>query len=122
MKEIQQREFNRAIAVLEALGCEYKIITKTGEQFGGLEVVVAKPKRVKKRAANRYPYGALTSYARALMDFDLKPGDVHSIHAGDYDPKAVQRVTCSIMTKAWGADAYTTSVSGDHVDVMRLKA
>ena len=68
MKEIQQREFNRAIAVLEALGCEYKIITKDGDQFGGLEVAVEKHKR---RAPNRYPYGTLTNHVRALMNFDL---------------------------------------------------
>ena len=119
MKEIQQREFNRAIAVLEALGCEYKIINKDGEEFGGLEVAVEKHKR---RAPNRYPYGTLTNHVRALMNFELQPGDVHSFTVGEYDPKSVQRVTCSIMTKAWGADAYTTSVSGDHVDVMRITA
>lgn len=119
MKEIQQREFNRAIAVLEALGCEYKIITKTGEQFGGLEVVVAKPK---KRAANRYPYGALTSYARGLVDMDLAAGDVQSVPVGEFDAESVRSVVCIMLTKAWGTDTYTTAVSGDHVDVMRITA
>ena len=121
MKEIQQREFNRAIAVLEALGCEYKIITKTGEQFGGLEVV-AKPKKVKKRAANRYPYGALTSYAREVVNMDLAAGDVQSVPVGEFDAESVRSSICIMLTKAWGTDTYTTSVSGDHVDVMRITA
>lgn len=119
MKEIQQREFNRAIAVLEALGCQYKIITKTGEEFGGLEVVVAKPK---KRAPSRHPYGTLINYNRELLNFDLKPGDVQSIPVGDFEAESVRSSICSILSSTWGIGAYTTSVSGDHVDVMRITA
>ena len=122
MKEIQQREFNRAIAVLEALGCEYKIITKTGDEFGGLEVVVKKFSLPKRRAANRYPYGALTKHVRVFVNLELAPGDVQTIPAGEFDAESVRSVLCIMLTKVWGNDAYTTSVSGDYVDVMRIKA
>jgi hypothetical protein len=118
VKEIQQREFNRAIAVLEALGCEYKIITKTGSEFGGLEVAVEK----RKRASSRHPYGTLINYNRSLLNFDLQPGDVQSIPVSDFDAESVRSSICSILTAAWGMGAYTTSVSGDHVDVMRITA
>lgn len=117
MHQIQQREFNRAVAVLDALGCNFKIITKDGKEFGDLEVVERK-----KRSASKYPYGSLTQHARKHVNLNAKPGDVESMPVNEFDSESIRTVLCTMLTKEWGADTYTTSTTKTRVDYMRIAA
>lgn len=117
MKDIQKREFNRAIDLIKALGCTYKVITPDGEEFGELEV--AEPKTRKTRAPLKYPYGAMTTHIRKFLDMDAAIGTVQEIPCGAFDAEALRATLCPILTRAWGPKTYTTAAHPDRIELMR---
>lgn len=117
MHQIQQREFNRAVATLQALGCDFKIITKAGHEFGDLEVTERK-----KRSTSKYPYGSLREHVRKHVNWDAKPGDVESMPVNEFDSESIRATLCGILTSAWGVGTYTTSITKTRVDYMRISA
>lgn len=118
MRDIQRKELERAVRFIEALGCKFKVITAEGEEFGTLEV---KPEvDPKHRKASEYPYGELTKWYRPFIDFDAAVGTVQLIPVGKYPHHTIRSGVCATLTKAWGKDNYTTAVTGDMVEVLRI--
>lgn len=114
MKDIQIRELQRAIKFIDSLGCAYKIITPEGEEHGTLEVK-AKPNR----RALRYPYGELVKFYRPQLNLNAEIGEVQEVAVGRYSPDDIRRGVCSLLSKEWGNDTYTTSVTANTVEVLR---
>ena len=117
MKEIQVRELHRAIKFIEALGCEFKVITPEGEEFGVLEV---KPVKDKKRAPLRYAYGEIAKFYRPQINLQAEIGDVQEIVCGKFTVEDIRGGVCSILSKEWGKDTYTTSTTEHSVEVLRI--
>ena len=118
MKDIQKRELTRAIDLIKALGCTYKVITPDGEAFGELEVVTKKPKA--ERAPRKDPYGAVVAYSREKLDMNAAVGVVQEVPCGAFDAESLRSSLCNVLTKAWGKDTYTTAAHHNKVEVMRI--
>ena len=116
MKDIQKRELVRAIDLIKALGCTYKVITPDGEEFGELQVAAPK---TGKRAPRKHPYGAVVAHVRKRLDMDSAVDVVQEVECGVLDPEVVRSSICTVLTAAWGKDTYTTATQPGTVEVMR---
>lgn len=116
MKDIQKRELNRAIDLIKALGCAYKVITPDGKEFGDLHVKALKNA---KRAARKHPYGVVVAHVRQHLDMTAQIGVVQVIECGELDNETVRSSICTALTAAWGKDTYTTATQPGKVEVMR---
>ena len=117
MKEIQMRELQRAVKFIEALGCEFKVITPDGQEFGLLEV---KPTKDKKRAPLRYAYGEIAKFYKPQLNLQTEIGDVQEIAVGKFAAEDIRSGVRSLLTKEWGKDSYTTSITEHSVEVLRI--
>lgn len=117
MKEIQLKELQRMINFIEAVGCQYKIITPDGEEFGKLET---KPAR--KRRERRHEYGELIAFYKPQVDLESAIGSVQEISVGDFQAEEIRSGVCSMLSKAWGKEAYTTSINRktNKIEVLRI--
>jgi hypothetical protein len=116
MKDIQRRELIRAIDLIKALGCAYKVITPDGEEFGDLQVI--DPSGTK-RGPRKYPYGVVVSHVRKYLDMDAAIGVVQEVPCGEFDVEALRASVCNLLTRVWGTDTYTTATQSGKVEVMR---
>ena len=116
MKDIQLKELQRAIKFIDALGCTYKIITPEGEEFGVLEV---KQTGGKKRAPLRYPFGEIARFYKPQLNLQAEIGDVQEIVFGKFAPEDIRSGVCALLSKEWGKDSYTTSITDTCVEVLR---
>jgi len=119
MKDIQKRELIRAIDLIKALGCTYKIIAPDGQEYGDLKVLVPKTGKAGKRAPRKHPYGAVIAHVRQHLDMDAEVGIVQEVACGSLDPETVRSSICAVLTAAWGKDTYTTATQPGTVEVMR---
>ena len=117
MKDIQKRELTRAIDLIKALGCAYKVITPTGESFGDLQVI--EPKTTK-RGPRKHPYGVVVAHVRQHLDMKAPVGIVQEIPCYELDNETVRSSICTALTAAWGKDTYTTATQPGKVEVMRI--
>lgn len=106
MKEIQLKELMRMIKFIEGTGCQYKIITPDGQEFGGLNT---KPQP--KRAPLERPYGELISFYKPQINLDAPVGSVQEVSFGEYVPTKIQSGICSYLSREWGKDTYTTFIN-----------
>ena len=120
MKEIQKRELARAIDLIKALGCTYKVITPDGEVFGDLQGVEARTRKV--RSALKHPYGTITAHIKKFIDMNAPIGTVQEIPCAGFDPESVRATLCPTLTRVWGHKTYTTATHTDKVEVMRTAA
>lgn len=115
MKDIQLRELQRVIKFIEALGCQYAIVTDDGEILSnGLEV-----KAPRSRAPLTFAYGEIKSFITPQVKLDAEIGSVHEIAVGKYGAERIRSGVCSILTDKWGKDTYTTSINEHTVEVLR---
>jgi len=108
MKEIQLKELHRMIKFIEGVGCQFKIITPDGQEFGDLEV---KPSGHKTRRPLEHPYGELIGFYRPQIKLDAPVGSVQEVSCGEYVPTKIQSGICSYLSREWGKDTYTTFIN-----------
>lgn len=116
MLEIQKKELLKALKLLAAFNCKYKVITPEGEEFGMLEV---KPEKAKR--PSRHPHGAIRDYLKELVNLDLGLGEVQEIEIAYFYPEEIRGGICSWLQDNWGKGTYTTCVVEDRVQLMRTK-
>jgi hypothetical protein len=117
MKDIQLKELQRAIKFIDALGCSFKIITPDGEEFGVLEVKATKDR---KRAPLRYAYGEIAKFYKPQLNLAAEIGDVQEVAIGKFSCEDIRSGVCSVLSKEWGKDTYTTNMTGVSVEVLRI--
>lgn len=101
---------------LENLGCQFKVITEDGVEFGTLQVA-DKPKQT--RVFNRYIKE--TNYKDLLKD--IKVGESVFVPAGTAPLDGVQSVCASFMVQTFGKGTYMTVQHHERngVEVLRLE-
>ena len=114
--EIVTKTIMQAEKMLRATGCDYKILTPSGDEFGNLEVM---PKRKRTINPNR-EYGELVKHYDQYIDYDAAEGDVFEIPKGPFTTEEIRRGVCSKLSKSWGNGTYTTVVVEDVVQVLRI--
>ena len=113
---IKNLAIDRIARQLENLGCEFKIITEDGTEFGTLEVVTEKAAT---REYNRYV--TATNYIELLKN--LKAGESVFISAGTAPLDGLQSVCATFMVKNFGKGTYMTAQQAERngVEVLRLE-
>lgn len=117
MSDIKTLAIERITKQLENLGCQFKVITEDGVEFGGLEVSLPKPKVT--RVYNRYVKE--TNYIELLKD--IKAGQSVFVPAGTAPLDGVQSVCASYMVMNFGKGTYMTVQHHERngVEVLRLE-
>lgn len=113
MKEIQFRELQRVMKFMDAIGCQYAIITDDGEQYGELEV------KQRKKSAFAFPRGEVKAFYVPQIDLNAEVGSVQEIAFGKYGAERVRGGICIYLTEKWGVDTYTTSINDNCVEILR---
>jgi hypothetical protein len=115
MKVVQLREVQRAVTLLDAMGCKFKIITDDGEEFGTLEVKA----KVKRQAHRRFSHGEIRAFYKEQFNLEARIGEVQEISFGKFEPKDIQSGLGSWLSGKWGKGTYTTHAGPNSVEVMR---
>jgi hypothetical protein len=113
MKHIQEVTLKKAIAMLDAVGCEYHIAID-GQEYG-------EPIGVKVKKGSKYGYGVLTDYVRKHAK-DLEIGQTISIPFDQFEIDALHSVTSSYACRTFGNGSCITSRNKEAqtIDVIRV--
>jgi hypothetical protein len=121
MKELQEKELKRLITFLDAINCQYKIITNDGQTFMRGNVVPAPPKPERKKRNLTMPYGTIAAHYRPFIDMKAKVGDVMEIPLAHFDPVTLRGAISSYLTKGWGKKTYTSMIAKDSIQIMKTQ-
>jgi hypothetical protein len=115
MLEILQRDLTKAIRLLESMDFQFAIIDADGNVHGTLKVAELKQKRRK----GLYEKGELSNYIAPRIknlnekEFTLLPYD-------KFERNIFQRAACSIANKMYGKGNFTTHMTPDGLQFIRL--
>ncbi len=113
---IKNLAISRMAKQLENLGCEFKIITDDGTEFGTLEIAEHKPAKREYRK-----YVNATNYKELLSN--LKPGESVFVPAGTAPLDGVQSVCSSRMIQLYGKGSCMTAqdTTRNGIECLRLE-
>lgn len=120
MKAIHKAAIEKAIALLDASGSEYKIVAPDGKSYGALKVALKK----KKKQAH-FGYGVFAHLYRPLVD-NIKVGEIAEIpyallESDDAKMKAGFRSSVSAyLSTKWGAGSYTSTNNNGVLQILRV--
>ena len=117
MLEIQKKTLQKAIDLLDTLGCSYAIIDLDGNQLGKLEI-----SQPKKKSSLRFARGEIKRYLERYL-INLKVGEVVSIPYDKFGPNTVQASTAAWFHHRFGGGCQTSTLNHNNscVEVLRLK-
>lgn len=121
-QSVQAIAVERAITILLATKCQFKIITPDGVEHGELKLAAPEPERKR----NAYlPRGELRNYYRPIVDA-MAAGDVVCLHPGPkgFSLEHLRGAVTAYLSAKWGAGSYISTITvGDdpHVEILRLK-
>lgn len=119
---VTAKALTRALDLLNALKADYIVKLPDGEPIvqGSLQLAPTKPPKGKRKALSA-PYGTYTALCRAKGVHTLQVGEVLAFSTDNLNPERVRAVACSLAGKTFGNESVMTSVSGNIVEVMRIK-
>lgn len=112
---VKQQALEKALQILDALKCEYKIITSDGQEHGDLVVVANR-----KRSKPLLPIGTYANYIRPHLE-KMQVGDVAVVPFGKFTGGDLQSNIGARAIHLWGAGSYKSCINGDAVEVLRIK-
>lgn len=118
MTTIQKQAAEKAIALLNASGAQYKVIFADGTEYGDLEVVQKKRTRVVRLA-----YGSLHHLYRDKVDA-CEVGGVIQIPLDELpplgaEPKSLRSAVTAYASSKWGNNSYISTITDKHLEVLR---
>lgn len=116
MSNVKKAALKKAIALLNALQAQYKIILPDGEEHG--ELVIA---QTKKQILNRRPHGALSNIYIPYLS-KLKPGDVCEVPAGEFKAEDMRSSMAGWIVSNWGKGSAITAIDrkANAIEVLRV--
>lgn len=117
---------NQAIRTLDALGCQYRIVTTAGVEYGTLET--AKPKKPRKPGAGKRlelvhsrgrEWGEFSRYIKPLIA-EQAIGDVVVIPKGKYDLDELARNVSNYAGLTWGRGNFKALRNAEGIEVLRI--
>lgn len=114
---IQQQTFDRAVKMLSAAGCEFRIRDAGGNIFGDLKEHDVKRQRQQKR-----PFGQLANYYKPIIE-NMKAYDVKCISANGFEVEELRGAIAAWCSKNWGQKSYTTCINSatNSVELLRIE-
>lgn len=118
MLEIQKKTLQKAVDLLDTLGCSYAIVDVDGNKFGTLEVNY---KQKGKKAPSRFEHGEQRKYVESFVK-NMKVGDVVAVPWGKFG-KSLQGSVGSWFCKHHGIGSQTSTLNNSNqtIEVLRLK-
>jgi hypothetical protein len=113
MKHIQEVTLKKAIAMLDAVSCQYHI-TVDGQEFGA-------PIKNKTKKYSKYGFKAVTNYIRNYIDH-MEVGSTVEIPFGDFDYKDLRATISSYLVKQYGKGSCTsaTNLETQTIEILRV--
>jgi len=110
---IKKQALQRAIAMLQGAGAQYKIIDEDGQEYTNFEA--------KKTRTYKYPFGALTKHFRPYVE-KMEVGELVEVPAGIYDLGSVQSALTGWFCNNHGNGSCMTSTNKQKkiVEVIRI--
>lgn len=109
---IKEKTLQQAIKLLDALGCNYKVISSDGAEFGSLEVVKQQARNVRHRVF------ANTGYIDKVKVMSV--GEVLTLNPPDGSTAEEMRsAVCGTAHRLLGSGNYVTSIENNHVEILR---
>lgn len=114
---IKKDAFNKALAILDALGCAYAIIDLNGKQIGTLKIAPTK-----RKFKSDKPFGFVRNQIKAHWK-DLQIGETLEMPSDTIDIAVFQRNLSGFITTKYGAGTHMTSINRKNnvIEVMRIK-
>lgn len=116
----KQTAVRRAIALLDAVGASYCVITDDGKRYGALEVVTPRPA---KAATEKRDFFSYTNQFLA----SLKEGETVNVPVLPDHPWTVSELQSNIASysvRHWGKGNFVTCIvrepEGEYVEVLRV--
>lgn len=119
MLDIQKKQLEILLTVLNKAGAQYKIILDDGTEYGELEV---QTKKVMKRRSSLLPKGTLSNHYVPYVE-NLQAGEVISIPLDGFEVEPLRSSFSSWAHAHWGGSGATTMLNKktNHLEVLRLK-
>lgn len=113
MMQVERKALDKALKILDALGCRYGVETVEGETYG----VALQPEKMRSSVKNP----GCSKYCEQHIK-DLNVGEKLTVPVGDYDPPAIQACLAYAATKLFGRGSITTTRNDKSscVEVMRF--
>lgn len=114
MEKVEFLALEKAMRLLDAIGCKYRICSPGGNYFGDLNL-----KQTKRKL--KYPKGEKVKYLRQYLD-NMKIGDVVKVPCDKYDLGELQKNVSSHLSKTLGPKSHTTAINRDAncIEVLRV--
>jgi hypothetical protein len=118
MLTVQNNAIDRALRLLDAVGCKYGVVTPDGRTFGALPAQpTAPPSRPRKRRpATNFRQ---TGYSQKLRQMQV--GDVERFFPPTgASAQQMQKTIHGTCCRLWGKGSFTTAVIKGAVEVLRM--
>lgn len=114
MEKVEFAALEKAMRLLDATGCKYRICTPGGNLFGDLKLERSKRKF-------KYPKGEKVTYLRQHLE-KIQVGNVVKVPSDKYDIADLQKSISSYLSKTLGPKSHTTALNRDAncVEVLRV--
>jgi len=119
--EVQKIATSRAVRMLVAAGCKFKVIEADGTEHGELAVMPEPKPRT--RQPGKYPHGTYLAYFKPIVD-SIKPDGASVVPYGQFqspdDRESLRGSICGYLTRVWGHQSYITHCNDQGVEVLRM--
>lgn len=114
MEKVEFAALEKAVRLLDAMGCKYRICTPGGHWFGELKIE-------KRKRQFKHPKGEKTAFLRHHLD-GLEIGKVVKVPCDKYDLAELQKSISSHLSKKLGLKSHTTALNREDncVEVLRV--
>ena len=110
---------SKAVAILNAVKAEYKIVMPDGTEHGSLAVAQQSRRKSLWREEGR-TYGELAAHIRPFLK-DMKVGGVAKVPCAKFTPQALASSMSAQACHLWGKQSAITATAGDHVEILRVR-
>lgn len=114
MEKVQFAALEKAMRLLDATGCKYRICTPNGTWFGDLKIE-------KQKRQFKYAFGEKSAYLRQYLT-DIQIGHVVKVPSDKYDLIDLQKSISSFLSKSLWPKCHTSTMNRDEniIEVLRV--
>ena len=119
MTQLHDKALKTALNLLNGIGCQFKVITMEGIEYGGLVVV---PQRKKRDSARRPKVNDFSSIHYQDILKDVQPGSAAAIpYPSNVNPEHLRKAIAGHLSTNWGTKSYMTAVDASRniIEVLR---
>ena len=113
--QITDRMIERAVNILTATKCEFKVISPTGWEYG--ELSLSQPQVKKKRRTTKPKNDFVSLIKQHIPDVGVV-GEVYTMPTHGYDKASLRSSIVWRLDRLWGKNAYELDMRGKQAEVL----